>query len=231
LSSQTFSYRQPPREPLRLAPGARPRALGAARARRRREVPDPDRRQSAAPSRLRRFAAPIQLGAKIEPDRSWSNNAALTVGSLARDRNRHSRFPDAEQRRGHKMRLCRRQLRWEPEGTANKCLANGPAAYSPREPPTHAPRDLHPQPRNRPSDAGTTFGANPENSPEIAGVSTNRPGFARYPTRATKDQDQVVEILRLRSGKQRRSRGARHARRRCGVSFAPLRSLSTALWR
>ena len=117
------------REPLRLAPGAQPRALGAARARRRREVLDPDRRQFAAPSRLRRFAAPIQLGAKIEPDRSWSNNAALTVGSLARDRNRHSRFPDAEQRRGHKMRLCRRQLRWEPAGTANKCLANGPAAY------------------------------------------------------------------------------------------------------
>ena len=27
------------------------------------------------------------------------------------------------------MRLCRRQLRWEPAGTANKCLANGPAAY------------------------------------------------------------------------------------------------------
>jgi len=83
------------REPLRLAPGAQPRALGAARARRRREVLDPDRRQFAAPSRLRRFAAPIQLGAKIEPDRSWSNNAALTVGSSARDRNRHSRFPDA----------------------------------------------------------------------------------------------------------------------------------------
>jgi hypothetical protein len=105
---------------------------------------------------------------------------------LARDRNRHSRFPDAEQRRGHKMRLCRRQLRWEPEGTANKCLANGPAAYSPREPPTDAPRDL--QPRNRPLDAGTTFGANPENSPEIAGVSTNCPPAGFRPTSHTGDK-------------------------------------------
>ena len=48
----------------RLAAGYSDDALGAARARRRGEVPDPDRRQSAAPSRLRRSAAAIRSSAQ-----------------------------------------------------------------------------------------------------------------------------------------------------------------------
>jgi ATP-dependent DNA ligase len=42
----------PPRQPVRIAAGSKPRALGAARARRRGKIPDLDRGQPAAAGRL-----------------------------------------------------------------------------------------------------------------------------------------------------------------------------------
>jgi ATP-dependent DNA ligase len=85
LSSQTFSYRQPPRasrfgSPLVLSRvhWVRPELVAAVKFLTRTD--DNLLRQVVYEGLRPRSEA---RRAKIEPDRSWSNNAALTVGSLA----------------------------------------------------------------------------------------------------------------------------------------------------
>src|SRR5690348_8888370 len=79
-------------QPLRIAAGAQPGALGKTRACRRDQIPDLDRRKPAAPGRVPRFAR-RQAGAEVRRPVPHPKPTASTSPAMPSKRARSKRLP------------------------------------------------------------------------------------------------------------------------------------------